>query len=87
MKKALITGVSGQDGQLLTELLLSKDYKVIGLISKGRISRLNAKVFSHKNFQIKEVNYESSVDFENILESFAPNEIYNLVAASLKLLK
>ena len=82
MKKALITGVSGQDGQLLTELLLSKDYKVVGLISKGRISRLNANVFSHKNFQIKEVNYESSVDFENILQSFAPNEIYNLVAAS-----
>ena len=84
MKTALITGVTGQDGSYLAELLLSKGYKVIGikrrtsLISTGRINHL----FNNKNFHLV---YGSLIDPGNIyrlLIEHQPDEIYNLGAQS-----
>ena len=56
MKSALITGVTGQDGSYLAELLLEKDYKVIGLkrrTSTDNLGRLS-KCINHPNFSIIE---------------------------------
>jgi len=89
MKKALITGITGQDGSYLTEILLEKGYEVHGIIRRsssfntGRIDHLyetpeilNKKLFLH---------YGDLVDTSNLnrlLEKIEPDEIYNLAAQS-----
>lgn len=89
MKKALITGVTGQDGSYLTEILLSKGYEVHGIIRRsssfntGRIEHLYAdkEVLDKKLF----LHYGDLVDTSNLnrlLEKICPDEIYNLAAQS-----
>jgi len=89
MKKALITGITGQDGSYLTELLLDKGYEVHGIIRRsssfntGRIDHL------YNNPSIKDkrlfLHYGDLVDTSNLnrlLEKIQPDEIYNLAAQS-----
>lgn len=89
MKKALITGITGQDGSYLTEILLSKGYEVHGIIRRsssfntGRIDHLygNKEILDKKMF----LHYGDLVDTSNlnrILEKVEPDEIYNLAAQS-----
>lgn len=89
MKKALITGITGQDGSYLTELLLSKGYEVHGIIR--RASTFNTKridhLFEDKNIGNKKLflYYGDLIDSSNlnrILEKVHPDEIYNLAAQS-----
>ena len=89
MKRALITGITGQDGSYLTEILLEKGYEVHGIIRKsssfntGRIDHL----YSDKNILNKKMflHYGDLVDTSNLnrlLEKIEPDEIYNLAAQS-----
>ncbi len=89
MKKALITGITGQDGSYLTEILLEKDYEVHGIIRKsssfntGRIDHL----YSNKELLDKRLflHYGDLVDtssLNRLLERIEPDEIYNLAAQS-----
>lgn len=89
MKKALITGITGQDGSYLTEILLNKGYEVHGIIRRsssfntGRIDHLyeNPDVLNKKLF----LHYGDLVDTSNLnrlLEKIQPEEIYNLAAQS-----
>ncbi len=89
MKKALITGVTGQDGSYLTEILLEKGYEVHGIIRRSssfntaRIDHLYADrdILNKKMF----LHYGDLVDTSNmnrLLEKIAPDEIYNLAAQS-----
>jgi GDPmannose 4,6-dehydratase len=89
MKKALITGITGQDGSYLTEILLDKGYEVHGIIRRsssfntGRIDHLysNKDILNKKLF----LHYGDLVDTSNlnrILEKIEPEEIYNLAAQS-----
>ena len=88
MKKALITGVTGQDGSYLAELLLDKGYEVHGIIRRsssfntGRIDHIiNNKIYEEKFFfHHGDVTDASSLN--RILEKIHPNEIYNLAAQS-----
>ena len=90
MKKALITGITGQDGSLLADFLLKKNYKVVGI--KRRSSSFNTQRIDHlyKDNVIKPKNkfqlvYGDLTDSSNILrliDSVKPNEIYNLGAQS-----
>ena len=89
MKKALITGVTGQDGSYLAELLLSKNYEVHGIIR--RASTFNTRRVDHlfQDPHIKDakfiLNYGDLSDGSNIarlLEKIQPDEIYNLGAQS-----
>lgn len=89
MKKALITGITGQDGSYLTEILLAKNYEVHGIIRKsssfntGRIDHLyrdpellNKRLFLH---------YGDLIDpssLNRLLDKVEPDEIYNLAAQS-----
>jgi GDPmannose 4,6-dehydratase len=89
MKKALITGITGQDGSYLAEILLEKNYEVHGIIRKsssfntGRIDHLynepgilNTRLFLH---------YGDLIDpssLNRLLEKIEPDEIYNLAAQS-----
>jgi len=87
--KALITGITGQDGSYLTEILLEKGYEVHGIIRRsssfntGRIDHLygNKDILDKKMF----LHYGDLVDTSNLnrlLEKIQPDEIYNLAAQS-----
>jgi GDPmannose 4,6-dehydratase len=82
VKTAFITGITGQDGQHLTELLLGKGYKVCGLVNGQRNSR--EKNFS-QNFPEVKLLHGDLVDFASLLNAFQvvqPDEVYNLGAIS-----
>ena len=89
MKKALITGITGQDGSYLAELLLEKGYEVHGIIR--RASSFNTERIDHlyKDRHKKDVrlflHYGDVTDSSNLnrlLEKVHPEEIYNLAAQS-----
>ena len=89
MKKALITGITGQDGSFLTELLIKKGYEVHGI--KRRTSMFNTQRIDHiyKDPHIKEnrlqLHYGDLSDASNltrIIRDIEPDEIYNLAAQS-----
>lgn len=89
MKKALITGVTGQDGAYLTELLLEKGYEVHGI--KRRSSLFNTKRIDHLYQDINQLenrfflHYGDLTDSTNlirIIQEVQPDEIYNLAAQS-----
>ena len=89
MKKALITGITGQDGYYLTKLLLQKGYEVHGikrrtsLINTQRIDEFfNDKNLHNKKFTIYHGDMTDSSSLISILNKVKPNEIYNLAAQS-----
>ena len=88
MKKALITGVTGQDGSYLADLLLSKGYHVIGLkrrtslISTDRIDHILSHPEDVLNFTLVYGNLNDSGNLHRMLLQYQPDEIYNLAAQS-----
>ena len=84
MKTAVITGITGQDGSYLAELLLSKNYQVIGL--KRRTSSISTDridgVYDHPNFKMEYFNFHDTGVFYRILQTYKPDEVYNLGAQS-----
>lgn len=89
MKKALITGITGQDGSYLTELLLSKGYEVHGIIRRHSMistTRIDY-LFENPDIQNKTLflHYGDLTDSSNLnrlIEKIKPDEIYNLAAQS-----
>jgi GDPmannose 4,6-dehydratase len=86
MKKALITGISSQDGSYLTELLLSKGYEVWGTIRRHSVaetqtSRLNEAGVIDK-IQRRYADMTDSMSLIKVLQECMPNEIYHLAAQS-----
>ena len=89
MKKALITGITGQDGYYLTKLLLKKGYEVHGikrrtsLINTQRIDKFfNDKNLHNKKFTLYHGDMTDSSSLISILNKVKPTEIYNLAAQS-----
>jgi GDPmannose 4,6-dehydratase len=89
MKKALITGITGQDGSYLAELLLSKDYEVHGI--KRKSSSLNTERVDHiyedphsnnNSFFMHYGDLTDSSNLTRIINELEPDEIYNLGAQS-----
>jgi GDPmannose 4,6-dehydratase len=84
MKTAIITGITGQDGSYLAELLLNKGYRVIGL--KRRSSNIQTPnidhIFDHSNFQVRYASLDDSSSIYRLLTEYQPDEIYNLAAQS-----
>ena len=84
MKKALITGVTGQDGSYLAEFLLEKDYEVHGIVrrasteKKERIDHLEGNL----NFHLHYGDLTDSLSLVKIISKVEPDEIYNLAAQS-----
>ncbi|MDB2478814.1 GDP-mannose 4,6-dehydratase [Alphaproteobacteria bacterium] len=88
-KKALITGVTGQDGSYLAELLLAKGYEVHGL--RRRSSSFNTERINHiysdplsksTNFYLHYGDLGDSGSINSLVQSIKPDEIYNLAAQS-----
>ena len=89
MKKALITGITGQDGSYLAELLLEKGYQVHGI--KRRASSFNTQRIDHiyqdphvenRNFTLHYGDLTDSTNLIRIIQETQPDEIYNLAAMS-----
>lgn len=89
MKKALITGVTGQDGSYLAELLLEKGYEVHGI--KRRASSFNTQRVDHiyqdphvenQNFVLHYGDLSDSSNLTRIIQQTQPDEVYNLAAQS-----
>tara|TARA_B100000131_G_scaffold321615_1_gene372865 strand:+ start:226 stop:1230 length:1005 start_codon:yes stop_codon:yes gene_type:complete len=87
-KTALITGVTGQDGSYLADLLIEKGYEVIGmkrrtsLISTDRIDHIFEDPDKLDNFQLVYGNINDSGCLHRILNKYKPDEVYNLAAQS-----
>ena len=82
IKKAIITGINGQDGSYLAELLISKKYKVYGVINpKNSNNKKNLKQFKKKISFLK-VNLNKFNDVKNMIIRVKPNEIYHLAGQS-----
>ena len=92
MKKALVTGVTGQDGSYLVEFLLEKGYEVHGIVrrsstfNRGRIDHLFDidHILNNKKipFYLHYADLTDSSSIEKIIKNVQPNEIYNLAAQS-----
>ncbi|MCF5518304.1 GDP-mannose 4,6-dehydratase, partial [Pseudomonas sp. PA-3-6E] len=89
IKKALITGVTGQDGSYLAELLLEKGYEVHGI--KRRASSFNTQRVDHiyqdphvdnRNFVLHYGDLSDSSNLTRIIQEVQPDEVYNLGAQS-----
>ena len=81
-KRALITGITGQDGSYLAELLLGKGYHVIGMVRRS--STVNFERIGHLQDQIELVPGDllDEVSMIQILRAHRPDEVYNLAAQS-----
>lgn len=89
MKKALITGITGQDGSYLSELLLEKGYEVHGIIRRsssfntGRIIHLFKDIHEEdKRFILHYGDLTDGSRLEQLIERIEPDEVYNLAAQS-----
>ena len=84
MKTAIITGVTGQDGSYLSELLLSKGYRVVGL--KRRTSLINTDrvdlFYDNPNFVLEYWDLNDVGSLYRLINQYEPDEIYNLAAQS-----
>lgn len=84
MKKALITGITGQDGSYLAELLLEKGYEVHGIIRRSSVStteRIEHLIESNA-ITLHDGDLSDSSSIIRIVNEVKPDEIYNLAAQS-----
>ncbi len=88
MKKVLITGITGQDGSYLAELLLSKGYEVHGIkrrassFNTSRIDHLYQDIHENSNFKLHYGDLSDSSNLVRLVHDINPDEIYNLAAQS-----
>ena len=84
-KVAIITGVTGQDGSYLSELLLDKGYTVVGLrrrsSSEKGLERIE-HLLNNDNFKLVEADITDSGCVNNLIREYMPDEVYNLAAQS-----
>jgi GDPmannose 4,6-dehydratase len=84
MKKALVTGITGQDGSYLSKLLIDKGYEVYGL--KRRTSLLNTmrvdNLYDHPNFKLLYYDLNDTSAIWDLMIKIHPDEVYNLAAQS-----
>ena len=81
-RRALITGITGQDGSYLAELLLAEGYEVVGLMRRS--STVNIERISHIQERLTLVSGDlmDEVSLINVLREYRPREVYNLAAQS-----
>lgn len=84
MKKALITGITGQDGSFLAEFLLEKGYAVHGIVRRSSVSNIQriAGLVENKLIMLHEGDLSDSSSLIRIINDIKPDEIYNLAAQS-----
>lgn len=83
-KNAIVTGITGQDGSYLSELLLEKDYNVIGLYRRSSSYNFNRikNILDHPRLTLLEFDLTDPSSISNIINKYQPDEFYNLAAMS-----
>ena len=83
-KKALITGITGQDGSYLAELLLEKGYEVHGMVRRSSVEKRERidHLEGNPNFTVHYGDLSDSLSLVRLIGSIKPDEIYNLAAQS-----
>ena len=79
---ALITGITGQDGSYLAELLLEKGYKVFGMVRRSSTEKFERISHIRDNIQLKQADLLDQLSLIRLIEDCQPDEIYNLAAQS-----
>lgn len=86
MKRAIITGVTGQDGSYLSELLLEKGYEVFGVVRRTSQPIQNMSLINHlvgkERFHVVSGNLGDQVSIDQCVKNIRPHEFYNLAAQS-----
>lgn len=86
MKKALITGINGQDGSYLAEFLLEKGYEVWGTVKRNSVSETQSSRIEHlrisENVNLEYADLTDMASLVRVLQKVQPDEIYNLAAQS-----
>ena len=81
-RSALITGITGQDGSYLAELLLEKGYEVHGVIRRSSTETFERIQHIHSDIHLHQADLLDQVSLQSAVEAAAPQEIYNLAAQS-----
>jgi len=86
-KRAFITGINGQDGSYLAELLLEKGYTVIGLerrtaLNSSEKNKNLLKILDHNKFIVEQGDVSDFASIYSLISKYRPNEVYNLSAQS-----
>lgn len=82
MPKALITGVTGQDGSYLADFLLEKGYEVVGVVRRSSTGNFSRIAHIQDRIQIVQGDLIDQISLIHLLEEHRPDEIYNLAAQS-----
>jgi len=82
MKKALITGITGQDGSYLAELLLAKGYQVTGMVRRASTETFDRIAHFKDRIALRQADLLDQFSLVKLLDDVQPDEIYNLAAMS-----
>lgn len=82
MSVALITGITGQDGSYLAELLLKKNYKVVGMVRRSSTVTFERIAHLQDDIIIEQGDLHDQSSLVDLLERYEPTEVYNLAAQS-----
>jgi GDPmannose 4,6-dehydratase len=82
MKRALITGITGQDGSYLAELLLEKGYDVCGMVRRASVEKFERIEHLRERIRLAQADLLDQLSLIELVKGFRPHEIYNLAAQS-----
>jgi len=82
MKTALITGITGQDGSYLAEFLLSKGYRVVGMVRRSSTINFDRIKHIQNDVELAQGDLLDQMSLVDILREYRPEEVYNLAAQS-----
>ncbi len=82
MKRALITGITGQDGSYLADLLLAKGYKVYGMVRRSSTEKFDRIEHIRNKIEIRQADLFDQLSIINLIKEAEPDEVYNLAAQS-----
>ncbi len=81
-KRALITGITGQDGSYLAEFLLDKGYEVFGMVRRSSMEKFDRIDHIKDKIEIRQADLLDQMSLINLVDDIKPDEIYNLAAMS-----
>ena len=82
MKTALITGLTGQDGSYLAELLLEKGYRVVGMVRRSSTEQCERVEHIRDQIEVRQADLLDQMSLISLIEDVQPEEVYNLGAMS-----
>ena len=82
MKTALITGITGQDGSYLAELLLEKGYRIVGMVRRASTENFERVAHLRDRIELRQADLLDQLSLIDLLRAVEPDEIYNLAAQS-----